>query len=75
MAKKYEVKVIKILLKNGKTAKSGDIISGDKLVSETDAVKGGYVVESKSKDLKDSKAKDGESDSSKDKSVNSKDKK
>lgn len=60
MAKKYKVKVIKILLKNNKTAVSGDIVSGDKLINELEAVKGGYVVEEKSEPKESDKGKENE---------------
>lgn len=56
--KEYKVKVIKVLLKNNKTAKAGDIVKESKLINPHDALKGGYVelVESKSKS--DDKSKD-----------------
>lgn len=64
MAKKYKVNVIKVLLKNGKTAKSGDIISGDKLSNEEESVKSGYVVEHKPKGSKTSDSKNNNSSKS-----------
>lgn len=41
--KEYKVKVIKVLLKNNKTAKAGDIVKESKLINPHDALKGGYV--------------------------------
>lgn len=41
--KEYKVKVIKVLLKNNKTAKCGDLVKESQLINPHDAVKGGYV--------------------------------
>lgn len=41
---KYKVNQISILLKNNKTAKSGQIIDGSQLPNEKEAVKGKHVV-------------------------------
>lgn len=39
----YKVKVIKILLKNNKTAKAGETVKGHQLVDEKTSVKNGLV--------------------------------
>jgi hypothetical protein len=82
--RKFKVLVIQHLLKNNKTAKSGDIIDETKFINLEDSLKGNYVVEvfednsekaDKSKDKSKSKDKDKTKDKSKDKKADKGDKK
>ena len=70
--KEYKVKVIKVLLKNNKTAKAGDVVKESRLINPHDALKGGYVeliksdkTEAKSDAKNDAKQDDSKQDDSK----------